>query len=67
MALASARPKPSLNPSLRLASLRAVRTSPRSSLPTRANGRSSGNGASPLSALSRFSRSMGRCGRKTDT
>ena len=50
-----------------LAALTAVRRSPRSSLPTRAKGRSSANGAAPFAALSRFSRSIGRCGRKTET
>ncbi len=49
------------------AALTAVSTSPRSSLPTRAKGRSSSNGAVPLAALSRFRRSIGRCGRKIET
>ena len=67
MARASARPRPGKRPWPRLAALTAVRTSPRSSLPTRAKGRSSSNGAVLLAALSRFRRSIGRCGRKIET
>src|ERR1700674_1747979 len=72
MARASARPRPGARPWRTLSALTAVSTRPRSSLPTRAKGRSAGTdvsdmGAAPLPALSRFSRSIGRCGRKMET
>ena len=62
MARASASAMPGMRPCSALAPLTAVRRSPRSALPTRANGRSSGK-APPLL----FSRSSGRWGRKMET
>src|SRR5262245_4755139 len=67
MARASARQRPAERPALAPAWLSAVTNSPRSSLPISARGRSTGNGAPLLAVFSRFSRSSGRCGRKTET